>query len=237
MGADGEAIMINMINDQDDYTQAEPKTQVELDTQAEGYDIDVEQLFPPNGIPTQEGMTAATLAATLVGCFPEVKRISQRTASYTLEEYKVLCEAWLEISSDPICGAEQKGFNYWRKVGKFFHERRKICEKPFQSDRNDLSLSKRWGTIHAECSKFQGSFEKIQKRPISGLAPVDLAKPYSFLLVDFGLCMTPLVIAECRSSSLWSTSRRRATTRPSHGAIVGPSSRTPKNGKIALLFG
>jgi hypothetical protein len=114
-------------------------------------------------MPTEDGMTSMTLAATLVGCFPEGKRISQRTAGYTPAEDKVLCEALLEISTDPICGAEQKGFNYWRKVGKFFHERMKICEKPFQSDQNDLSLSKRWGTIHGECSKFQGSFEKIQK--------------------------------------------------------------------------
>jgi hypothetical protein len=43
-----------------------------------------------------------------------------------------------------------------------------------------------------------------------------LVKPYFFLLVDFSLCITPLFIAECRSSSLWSTSRRRTTTRPSH---------------------
>jgi hypothetical protein len=75
MGAKGEAIMNDMIIDPDDYTQAEP------DTQVEGYDIDAEQLFPPNG--TQEGMTAAALAGTLVGCFPKVKRISQRTTNYT----------------------------------------------------------------------------------------------------------------------------------------------------------
>jgi hypothetical protein len=81
MGAKGDAIMNDMINDHDDYTQAEP------DTQAEGYNIDTEQLFPPNG--TQEGMTAATLAATLAGCFPKAKRISQRTASYTPVEDKV----------------------------------------------------------------------------------------------------------------------------------------------------
>jgi hypothetical protein len=103
---------------------------------------------------TKEGMMAAALAATFSSCFPKGKRIIQRKASYTLAEDNVLCEAWLEISTDPICGAEQKGFNYWRKVGKFFHERRKVCEKPFQSDRSDLSLSKRWGTIHAECRKF-----------------------------------------------------------------------------------
>jgi hypothetical protein len=34
MGLDSEAIMNDMINDEDDYTQAKP------DTQAEGYDID-----------------------------------------------------------------------------------------------------------------------------------------------------------------------------------------------------
>jgi hypothetical protein len=116
MGVDGEAIMNVMINDEDDYMQAKP------DTQAEGYDINAEQLFPSNGMPTQEGMTAVALATTLAGCFPEAKRISQRTASYTPVADKVLCKAWLEISTDPICGAEQKGFNYWTKVGKFFHK-------------------------------------------------------------------------------------------------------------------
>jgi hypothetical protein len=51
MGVDGEAIMNDMINDEDDYTQAEP------DTQAEGYDIDAEQLFLPNGMPTDTSQT------------------------------------------------------------------------------------------------------------------------------------------------------------------------------------
>jgi hypothetical protein len=130
-------------------------------------------------------MTAAALAASISSCFPEGKRISQRTASYTPAEDKVLCEAWMEISTDPFCGTEQKGFNYWRKVGKFFHEQSKVCEKPFQSDRSDLSLSKGWGTIHAECSKFQGSFEKIQKRHISGLSAVDMVKPIPSLSLFF----------------------------------------------------
>jgi hypothetical protein len=52
MGVDNEAIMNDMIND--DYTQADLGTQAEPDTQAEGYDIDAEQLFPPNDMPTQE---------------------------------------------------------------------------------------------------------------------------------------------------------------------------------------
>jgi hypothetical protein len=39
--------MNDMINDEDDCTQAEP------DTEDEGYIINAEQLFPPNGMPTQ----------------------------------------------------------------------------------------------------------------------------------------------------------------------------------------
>jgi hypothetical protein len=70
---------------------------------------------------TKKGMMAVALVAILSSCFLKGKRISQRTSSYKTTEDKVLCESWLEISTDPICGAEQKGFNYWGKVGKFFH--------------------------------------------------------------------------------------------------------------------
>jgi hypothetical protein len=130
MGNDGEVIMQDMINDEGDYTQAE----ADPEPGQHDYDIGEEPLFP---------------TTTLPFCFLEGKRISQRMASYMSAEDNVLCKAWLEISIDPICSSEQKGFNYWRKVGKFFHEQRKVYEKPFQSDQSDLSLSKRWGTINA----------------------------------------------------------------------------------------
>jgi hypothetical protein len=42
---------------------------------------------------------------------------------------------------------------------------------------------KRWGTIHDECSKFQGSIEKIKKRKISGLSAVEMVKPLPPLLM------------------------------------------------------
>jgi hypothetical protein len=98
VGVDGEAFMNDMINtgrgDVDgDYTQAEPNTHFGQ----HGYDIGAEPLFPIDGMPTNDGMMAATLATTLAGCFPEAKRISQRMGSYTAAEDKVLCEAWLEI--------------------------------------------------------------------------------------------------------------------------------------------
>jgi hypothetical protein len=37
---------------------------------------------------------------------------SKRTRAYTNLEDVVLCEAWMEIVHDPICGAEQKGGHF-----------------------------------------------------------------------------------------------------------------------------
>jgi hypothetical protein len=161
--------MNDMINDEDDYTQAE------------GYDIDAEQLFLPNGMPTQEGMTTAALAATLVGVLSRNQEDQPKDGELHIGRGQGPLRSLVGDINRSHLRCRAKGIQLLEKVGKFFHERRKICEKPFQSDRNDLSLSKRWGTIHAGCSKFQGSFEKIQKRQISGIASVDLVKHFLFL--------------------------------------------------------
>jgi hypothetical protein len=118
--------------------------------------------------------TTATLATSLVTTVAEGKKVSQRTESYTTGEDKLICSAWIEISQDPLCGAEQKGFAYWRRVGKYFNEHRLFPSSPFYSDRKDISLAKRWGFIHAECSKFQRSFETVKRRAISGVSTVDM---------------------------------------------------------------
>jgi hypothetical protein len=82
MDNDGEAIMHDRINtgredDEGDYTQAE----ADPEPGQHGYDIGIEPLFPTTGMSTEEGMTAAALAASLVSCFADGKRINQRTAS------------------------------------------------------------------------------------------------------------------------------------------------------------
>jgi hypothetical protein len=109
MENNGEAIMHDMINmggedGKGKYTQAKPEQ--------DAYDIGDEPLFPNSGISTEEGLTAVELATSLASFFVNAKRISQRTTSYTPAEDMVLCQAWLEISTDPICGAKKKGFNY-----------------------------------------------------------------------------------------------------------------------------
>jgi hypothetical protein len=82
MGNDGKAIMHDMINtgqedDEGDYTQAK----ADPEPGQHNYDIGTEPLFPTAGISSEEGMTTTALAATLSSCFPEGKRISQRTVS------------------------------------------------------------------------------------------------------------------------------------------------------------
>jgi hypothetical protein len=82
MGNDGEVIMHDMINkgredDEGDYTQAE----ADPEPRQQGNDIGAEPLFPTADMSTEEGMTVAALVATLSSCFPEGKRISQRTTS------------------------------------------------------------------------------------------------------------------------------------------------------------
>ena len=45
---------------------------------------------------------------------------SKRGGSYTKKDDQVLCEAWMEIGQDPICGAKQKGGAYWKRGGEVF---------------------------------------------------------------------------------------------------------------------
>ena len=88
----------------------------------------------------------------------------------------MLCDAWMDVSQDPICSAEQKGTAYWRKVANYFHEHRKISPVPLYSDRTDLSLQKRWGFILAECNKFQGAYETVMRRQVSGMSIHDMVQ-------------------------------------------------------------
>jgi hypothetical protein len=54
------------------------------------------------------------------------------------------------------------------KVGLYFHEHRNFKPENFESDRNDLSLSKHWSFIQSECNRFCGALEAVTKRKLSG---------------------------------------------------------------------
>ena len=189
VGDDGEAALHEMINEGghgglDGFSE----------DQGAAYDINGHPLFGHDGMAyqgmtqdamtqdamtqetiTQDAITQATavaMAATMGEGFVQPKK-GRRTANFSTQEDTLLCQGWVEVSQDPIHGAEQKGFQFWSKVGKFFHEHRKFPPNPFFSDRSEVSLAKRWGVMHAECSKFQGSYELVGRRAISGHTQLD----------------------------------------------------------------
>jgi hypothetical protein len=47
---------------------------------------------------------------------------SKRTGSYTEDEDKLICEAWLKILEDLIHGAEQKGKPFWARVNAYIYQ-------------------------------------------------------------------------------------------------------------------
>ncbi|XBI47822.1 hypothetical protein VPH35_111686 [Triticum aestivum] len=103
------------------------------------------------------------------------KRKSIRTGSYTQDEDKLICQAWIEISQDPRTDAQQKGIVFWTRVHKTFHERKMF--EPFQitSNRGIGSIQKRWLFIQQECNKYCAAFESVEARPVSGLGVGDMA--------------------------------------------------------------
>ncbi|KAK1612598.1 hypothetical protein QYE76_036271 [Lolium multiflorum] len=103
-----------------------------------------------------------------------VRRVSKRTNNYTVQEDKMLVDAWLTIGQDASTGAEQKGTAFWRRIYVYFHEHQKYGHEAFETDRSDISLQKRWGVIQTECNKFQAAYDHVKRMPVSGMGMKDL---------------------------------------------------------------
>jgi hypothetical protein len=68
----------------------------------------------------------------------------------------------------------------------YFHEHRKFKPENFKSDHNDLSLSKWWSFIQAECNHFVVHSRNVKKRKLSGHEVAELVR--CFLCVLLSLC-------------------------------------------------
>jgi hypothetical protein len=76
----------------------------------------------------------------------------KRTGAYTDHEDLVICEVWMKIAQNPICGVEHKGETLWKKISNYFHEHKHLGERPFERDRSEASITKRWGFIPEKCT-------------------------------------------------------------------------------------
>jgi hypothetical protein len=104
----------------------------------------------------------STMSRCSMALLSATQRHSHRTDVYTDKEDLMLCYACLHIGTNPISGVEQKRGCVWRRVGLYFHEYRKFKPDNFESDLNDLSLSKWWSFIQAECNRFCGALENVK---------------------------------------------------------------------------
>jgi hypothetical protein len=115
-------------------------------------------------------------------------RHSHRTDAYIDKEDLMLCDSWLHIGTDPIFGAEQKEGHFWRRIFMYFHEHRKFKPDNFESDHNEVSLSKWWSFIQLECNYFCGTLENVKNNKQCGHGVNKLVR--CFLLVCSFHCVT-----------------------------------------------
>jgi hypothetical protein len=88
--------------------------------------------------------------------------------NFSTHEDLVLCDAYLEITQDPIIGTEQRGSSYWKRIYDYF-----LAHIGEESDRNQNSIQHRWAHINEHVSKFCGALAQIEKRNKSGTTQVD----------------------------------------------------------------
>ncbi|PNT71057.1 hypothetical protein BRADI_2g22295v3 [Brachypodium distachyon] len=114
-------------------------------------------------------MGKSTFEEELAQVASETASRTKRTGSYTEDEDKLLCDAWLTIGQDPIARAEQKGGAYWKRIHEYFHKYKSHIPYSFESDRNENSLTHRWQHILAECNKYTAAYNSVKNRPVSGV--------------------------------------------------------------------
>jgi hypothetical protein len=160
------------------YTQTMPTTMPSASTeqapQPPPVDTNQDSTACPGSINIEEEPLFAQELTQAAAAQARARRVSKRTANYTEKEDKVLVEGWLIIGQDALTGAEQKGTAFWRRIYEYFHEHRKYGQDPFESDRSEISLQKRWGTIQMECNKFQAAYDHAKRLPVSGMGMKDL---------------------------------------------------------------
>ncbi|XP_071683523.1 uncharacterized protein [Lolium perenne] len=98
---------------------------------------------------TQGGTEAVPISIDEAPLFEEqlpqvTKGTSRWTGNFAKLDDVCLCEAWMEVRQDPICGAQQMGGTFWEKVHNYFQEHKHLGDTPFVSDRSETSLTKRW---------------------------------------------------------------------------------------------
>ena len=83
--------------------------------------------------------------------------------NFDWKEDKVICSGWLNVSKDPINGANQSRSTFWSRVHAFFEEHKQTA-----AVRTESSIMHRWLTIQSQVNKYCCCYDKIERRNQSG---------------------------------------------------------------------
>jgi len=102
----------------------------------------------------------------------QLKMKSTKKTNFSIEEDILLVKAWINISTDPIQGTDQKGSKFWDRIWKKYHENK----KEDTVERSVHSLSNRWSTIQKFINKFCGYLAQVETKNPSGATEQDKVK-------------------------------------------------------------
>uniref|UniRef100_A0A3B6AQ98 No apical meristem-associated C-terminal domain-containing protein n=1 Tax=Triticum aestivum TaxID=4565 RepID=A0A3B6AQ98_WHEAT len=86
-----------------------------------------------------------------------------RAGNYTINDDKLLCNTWLQVSRDPSVGGDQSRDAYWGRMKEHFD-----AQNMSGIDRSERSLRSRWSTINSECQKWAAAQKAVDKLNPSG---------------------------------------------------------------------
>ncbi|KAE8772372.1 hypothetical protein D1007_55644 [Hordeum vulgare] len=87
----------------------------------------------------------------------------ERAGNYTINDDKLLCNTWLQVSRDPSIGGDQSRDAYWGRMKEYFD-----AQNVSGIDRSERSLRSRWSTINSDCQKWAAAQKAVDKLNPSG---------------------------------------------------------------------
>jgi hypothetical protein len=113
------------------------------------------------------GLTQDTQGQDKVQAIKNTKG-TKRTKNFHWKEDEIICSGWLNVSKDPIVGANQSRSSFWGRVHAFFEKHKKSTDV-----RTESSIMHRWLTIQYQVNKFCACYEAILRRNQSGFTIED----------------------------------------------------------------
>ena len=89
---------------------------------------------------------------------------AKRKKNFHWQEDEIICSGWLNVSKDPIHGANQTRSSFWGRIHAYYEE-----HKETPDERTMNSIMHRWLTIQLQVNKFCSCYEAILHRNQSGL--------------------------------------------------------------------